>query len=336
MPSRQPVVVVGAGIAGLACARAMADAGLAVRVLEQDRSVGGRMATRRVQGQPVDHGAQYVTASDPGFEALLRRLAATGLAEPWATELHRYERGHIKPGGARETGRVRWAFPDGMSTLARHLAADLDVRRQARVTGLARAQRGWLVTTAAGAEQPARAVVLAVPAPRAVPLLDAVPGLAELAGAASSVRYDPCWVLAAGYPAAPPPVWRGVFVEDDPAVAWVCHDSSKRHGPPATALVTHATGGWTSDRLDRDPARVEADLVAATVRVVGRWAAVPAWAVVHCWREAQLARGVDDPWLLAAGHAPIGLCGDWCAGPKVEGAWRSGHGLGAALAERLA
>ncbi|MBD3256947.1 FAD-dependent oxidoreductase, partial [candidate division GN15 bacterium] len=38
-------VVVGAGAAGLTCARRIADAGMSVLVLDKGRGVGGRMAT---------------------------------------------------------------------------------------------------------------------------------------------------------------------------------------------------------------------------------------------------------------------------------------------------
>jgi len=41
-----PVVVVGAGIAGLACARALTAAGYPVRVLDRGRRPGGRMSSR--------------------------------------------------------------------------------------------------------------------------------------------------------------------------------------------------------------------------------------------------------------------------------------------------
>ncbi len=335
MTSRQPVIVVGAGIAGLACARVLADGGRAVVVLERGRGVGGRMATRRVEGQPVDLGAQYVTATDPAFEALLRRLAATGRAEPWATRLHRFERGRVRAGGPDETGRVRWAFPQGMTTLPEDLAAGLQVRRQVRVAGLAVARRSWLVRTPSGGHG-AGAVVLALPAPEAVELIEDVPGLAGVAKAAREVRYDPCWALAAGYPDAPPPTWRGMFVRDDPTLAWLAHDSSKRPDPRVTVLVAHASGAWSRRHVDAGADEVTRALVAAGARVAGRWAADPTWTAVRHWRFAQLTAGVDDPWLLAGGHAPVGLCGDWCAGPKVEGAWRSGRRLGAALLERLA
>ena len=44
------VVVVGAGLAGLACARTLERAGLEVTVLERSGAVGGRVQTETVDG----------------------------------------------------------------------------------------------------------------------------------------------------------------------------------------------------------------------------------------------------------------------------------------------
>ena len=57
-----PIVIIGAGIAGLACARRLAEAGLAPVLLDKGRGIGGRVATRRMGDMQFDHGAQYVTA----------------------------------------------------------------------------------------------------------------------------------------------------------------------------------------------------------------------------------------------------------------------------------
>ncbi|HEX8927796.1 MAG TPA: FAD-dependent oxidoreductase, partial [Actinomycetota bacterium] len=48
------MVVVGAGIAGLACARELVDAGVPVRILERSGDAGGRLATLRRGDRPVD------------------------------------------------------------------------------------------------------------------------------------------------------------------------------------------------------------------------------------------------------------------------------------------
>ncbi|MGW2491445.1 NAD(P)/FAD-dependent oxidoreductase [Streptomyces sp. NPDC001606] len=67
------VVVVGAGVAGLACAHDLAVAGLDVTVLEADDAVGGRMRTDRVDGFTVDRGFQVV---NPAYPQLRRRVPA--------------------------------------------------------------------------------------------------------------------------------------------------------------------------------------------------------------------------------------------------------------------
>ena len=80
---RLPVTIVGAGISGVACARVLTAAGIPVELVDRGRRVGGRMASRRHEGRPVDIGASYVTVSDPGFEEVVARWADAGLAQEW-------------------------------------------------------------------------------------------------------------------------------------------------------------------------------------------------------------------------------------------------------------
>lgn len=54
------MVVVGAGVSGLAAARKLAEAGLRVVVLEASERVGGRIFTVREGGTPVELGAEFV------------------------------------------------------------------------------------------------------------------------------------------------------------------------------------------------------------------------------------------------------------------------------------
>ena len=75
--------VIGAGIAGLSCARALAASGVHVTVFDKSRGPGGRMSTRRGEGWACDHGAQYFTARDPLFQAELARWQAAGVAARW-------------------------------------------------------------------------------------------------------------------------------------------------------------------------------------------------------------------------------------------------------------
>src|SRR3954447_11384706 len=154
------VVVVGAGIAGIACAVELASAGVDVRVVDRGRAVGGRMASKRIDGRPVDLGAAYFTVRDPQFAQVVARWRALGLARPWTSELG------VLGGGERNrtSGPVRWAAPGGLRSLVAALAEGLPVELGHEV------KRVGPGPTVDG--EPAAAVVLAMPDPQARPLLE--------------------------------------------------------------------------------------------------------------------------------------------------------------------
>jgi predicted NAD/FAD-dependent oxidoreductase len=58
-PRECDVAIIGAGIAGLCAALTLTQAGLKVVIVDKARGVGGRMATRRLGGAVIDHGAQF-------------------------------------------------------------------------------------------------------------------------------------------------------------------------------------------------------------------------------------------------------------------------------------
>src|SRR5690606_13784393 len=65
------VIVVGAGVAGLAAARDLTDAGKRVVVLEARDRIGGRLHTERESGRITDLGASWIHGieNSPVYEA---------------------------------------------------------------------------------------------------------------------------------------------------------------------------------------------------------------------------------------------------------------------------
>jgi len=61
----RPVVVVGAGLAGLCCARRLVEAGVEVRLIEAADRVGGRVASDLIDGFIVDRGFQVLLTAYP-------------------------------------------------------------------------------------------------------------------------------------------------------------------------------------------------------------------------------------------------------------------------------
>jgi renalase len=200
------VVVVGAGIAGLACARELVDAGVPARVLERQAQVGGRLASERLGGRWVDTGAAYLTADDPAFQGRLQTWRIDGLARPWTDTLE----------GQAGPATMRWAAPGGLRSLAEDLARELEVTLGSPVTEL----------------PPADAVVLAMPGPQALAIAD-LP-------AAREQSWSPVVTAILTYAERSWNDFSGIFVNDHPILATVCDDGDRR-GDRAPVLVAHST-----------------------------------------------------------------------------------------------
>ncbi|MGV9456037.1 NAD(P)/FAD-dependent oxidoreductase [Streptomyces sp. NPDC003635] len=104
------VVVVGAGIAGLAAAHRLTSAGVTTAVLEAAHDVGGRMSTEKVDGFRLDRVGQLMSTSypelrlTPGLDALVLCAFAPGAL--LHSDGHRHRVGAVaSQGGARGGAR---------------------------------------------------------------------------------------------------------------------------------------------------------------------------------------------------------------------------------------
>ncbi len=322
-----PIAIIGAGIAGLACGLALAEAGRAVVLFDKGRRPGGRVATRRAEGVSYDHGAQFATARGAGLATWMQTLAAEGAAAPW-------------PQAAR--GRdVAWVGQPGMSAIPGAMA-----RRLQSLGGVIHAERhvGYLHGTAlrhfpasavkpgfvadSGGEVTAAfdAVLLALPAPQAVPLLRAIQH--PLAHPAAETVTAPCWAVMLRFdtPVAAPDCQRPA----EGPLAWIARNSARPgHAASPETWVLHATAAWTRAHLEDPPDRVMAALLQAFHAATGS-TATPSRIAAHRWRYALVEQPVGHPCLWDA-PTRIGACGDWCLGPRVEAAFDSGAALAAAV-----
>ena len=306
------VAVVGAGISGVACARVLTEAGHDVVVLDRGRVPGGRMASRRLEGRYVDLGASYLTARDPAFVAVVDGWLARGIARPWTDTFQVASPAGL---GEHKPGPVRYAAPAGLRSLVTELTAGLDVRQEVEVTAVG---PGPSIDLA-----PYDAVVLAMPDPQALRLLD--PSLAAERAAIDGRAWEPALALAAGWPTRD---WEfdGLFVNDSAVLDWVADDGARR-GDGAPVLVAHSSPAFAASRL-MDPPAAGPELVAALRGLLGL--GEPTWSRVQRWTFAKpVGTREQSHWLGAAG---IGLCGDGWGAAKIEAAWLSGTALGQALA----
>jgi predicted NAD/FAD-dependent oxidoreductase len=321
------VAVVGAGMAGLVCARALVRGGCRVTLIDKGRGPGGRLSTRRIDGLAFDHGAQDFAARDAGFAQALQEWRAAGVVSRFAGRVVAIdEGGRVGPAEARE----RWVPVPSTSALARHLAAGLSVETGRRIVAVHRRVAGWHLVDESGAvgdgSGPFDLVLLAVPAAQAVPLLPAVP---ELAARAAAARFEPCWAVGVA-PQRPLPLPYDAAVVRGSPLAWICRGTAKPGRAGAETWMLHASPAWSEEHLEDAPEAVVAGLSRAFVEVTGHPLEAPLAAFAHRWRFARVARPVGEPCLFDAALG-LGAAGDWCLGPRLEAAFLSGS----ALAERV-
>ena len=86
------VAIVGAGVAGLAAARALDTQ--KYMIFEKSRGPGGRLASKRVDDLRVDIGAQFFTAREPRFQEIVSDAVDAGFVERWKPRMGTFINGH--------------------------------------------------------------------------------------------------------------------------------------------------------------------------------------------------------------------------------------------------
>lgn len=326
------VLVIGAGIAGLTAARELRAAGRRVLVLDKSRGLGGRAATRRWDGLPVDHGAQFFTARSAEFLAQVSEWITRGVCFEWSHGLHRATaHGPEAPSG---DNYPRYACREGMSALGRDLAGEdaLFVAREARAETISRNGDCWEVRSEDGRTFAGRALIVTPPPPQSAALLGA--SAPEAAAVLAQIPMAPCLALVARYARIELP-WRGTQAPDHSVVSWIGNDTSKRPDlhPNATIVVIHAAPAFSAENFNRNEADLSAELLKAASHLSRVDLEKPTGCFLQRWRYALGSDRGGPAALHLAGTAPLTLAGDAIAGGKIEGAWRSGREAARLIAE---
>ena len=307
-------LVVGGGVSGIACARALADSGRPVVVRDRGYRLGGRMAVKTMGDRPVDVGASYFTVSVPAFQKVVDQWLDVELAHPWTDTFHVGEPGSLI--GTR-TGPMRYATALGLRSLIEDLARGLALEQHADA---AEVEPGPSVDGVDYA-----AVALAMPGPQA---LDVLADSLTAERVASGGMWEPCISVVASYDKRVWPDVDGVFVNDSPVLTFIA-DDGRRRGDDAPVLVAHTHPVLSARHLDA-PDAVIAPVLAELEGVLGITAS-PSSVVAKRWSLAKPVNPHVDHYFLGANG--VGLCGDGWHGPsRIESAYLSGRALGRALA----
>jgi renalase len=324
------VLVVGAGVAGLIAACTLQSAGHNVIVVDKGRSVGGRLATRRIGDGVADHGAQYFTARSNEFQAQIDRWVKEGLVYLWAMG---FSTGSLT--GNEAGGHPRYAVHGGMNNLAKHLATGLTVDVDVKIERIEREDDRWLVTAEDGDRYEASALILTPPVPQSLTLLGAGQiGLAdEDRHALEGITYAPCIAAMfrfSGDVKIPAP---GGIQRPAHTIPWIA-DNQQKGISKERVLTLHADPDYSRRYWDAPEVEIVETMQAylqpylkPNVRLIE--------AQIKRWRYSFPETFYAKPVLLAADLPRLAFAGDAFGGPRVEGAYLSGLAAGKAIAEEI-
>ena len=327
--SETSVLVVGAGMTGLTAALALAEAGKRVIVVDKGRSVGGRLATRRIGKAVVDHGAQFFTVRSDEFAQAVAMWHDDGIVSVWANGFD-----ETKP-----DGHPRYRAEGGMSHLAKHLAdacrsAGVEIALKQRVDSVIDTGDGLTATYEAATRVPDEvdAMIITSPVPQSVEILRG--GATPVPDDALLITYD-CVI--------------GLLISTDDDVSAVVGPTGARQAPldpmftfiadnktkgisPETVLTFHAEAALSAALWDLSNDEILDRLQPELDRVLG--SVKPSAIQVKKWRYAAPRSGHVDRFLRVDGTSrPLYLAGDAFGEAKVEGAFRSGRAVARALLE---
>ena len=339
------VAVVGGGISGLACARELRLRGCDPVVFEADDRLGGRCSSRSTRVGLFDDAAQCI-----GSDTRLAAHAAQAPGElaalhPWtiaATPAEEERNNKAWTKEELETEVTRTLKPLGtvgvpsMLALANVIARPLQVRLNTPIVQARRRGSRWALSSATGEiEDDFQALVIALPAPLALPL---VRESAELCAALHAVRYRSRWVLLLGSerPVSLPGYreFQGSPIERVAAM----HSKPGRLTSGPQRWFVEADERWSLQHAHED-AETVADLLLDIFRAHAGRPVTPNFLQAHEWRHAFVDVPAATPRRTAClwdGELQLGVCGDSVVPSQVDRVHRSGVDMARAVAEGLA
>ncbi|WP_456268292.1 FAD-dependent oxidoreductase [Kushneria sp. AK178] len=328
------IAIVGAGVAGLAAARALQQAGHNVQLFDKGRRPGGRMSTRANTHGVFDLGAQYFSVRDPEFARLIETFEQRGVVTRWPRVMAHVDSGRWQ---TRRPAHPRYSGTPSMAAVTDAMAASLTIHRQVRVTAMTRPRSTWTLEDHNGGRWSGfDHVILALPAPQAAELLGD-----EVASRFSLPAMSSCWSAWLRFEAPLPmpagiETWHGALLEDSPVLRWAARNQTRPGQAEGERLSLLARDDWSDRHLERDAAGIADEMVSAFRACYPETLPVIEAHGAHRWRYAQPCRQPPeggDGYLI---DNPMGLslCGDWCIDGRIEAAWQSGTRLAQALGPR--
>ncbi|WNF36140.1 FAD-dependent oxidoreductase [Bacillaceae bacterium IKA-2] len=300
MMNKVDVIIVGGGLAGIMAANTLKEAGVNdVLIVEKGKSVGGRLATRRVGGGKADHGTQFFTAFTDLFNKQALNWHENGWTKKWFGGTH-----------------PRYYCVSGMNGLASMLAEGLNTKLNTKVISVHEGAQGFHLKTDKE-ELQAKALIMTAPMPQIIELLKT--GNIELKTSikevTEAIEFSPCLVAiveldqpsnldSLGYADSKLPNGIDRIVDH------------QKKGISSTAILSiYMTGEWSKENFAREDEQVLANVLELISDKYLNEAKVVSIQLKK-WRYSEAVRVVNQPFLNAELSFPLIFAGDAFLAPN--------------------
>lgn len=360
---RHPIIVIGAGIAGLAAAMRLTALDVPHLVLERFDTPGGRMNSRTGTGYIADHGCPYFTKNDITMVELVRNV---GLEERRVTisgGIHTLNADGsitVPKNGGLDASRV--CIDTGFRSFADALAAAVSVRYGSAVGAIKwdnstkafwwddEGQVFWFEDSTGEpirdevTRKPllASGVILATTGTAATAIVEKSKSLHDLLPPLKTVRYTSSFTAVFRTPR----LKRDFFALQGAAgsnIGWLSLEERKapeRVAADQSLLVVQGSEVWSAHLGAMGEHEAVAEMWKEVRRVLPELPEKPLSQMHKKWNVSQLKSaplGIPTTGRHATNpeHAPFMLAGDYVLGPRLEDAARSGWLAAEAIVKQL-
>ncbi|MDA8561658.1 FAD-dependent oxidoreductase [Gammaproteobacteria bacterium] len=316
------IAIIGTGLSGLSAAHLLknfAD----ITLFEKARGVSGQMSTRRAGPYFFDHGAQYFTARTKPFQDFIQPLLDQGIIERWNAR-------YVKFNGNQIIKRINWSDEEqryvgvpGMNQVGKFLAKDLNIHINTKIVSLNH-QDAWQLIDEQGQEYSGFDwVICTVPSPQAAELL---PEFFKYHADIKAIKMRACFSLMLGFKQSFPAEFEAAHVTNSD-LSWISVNGHKPKRPDLFTLMVHSSEEYAESHIDDDHDKVMHHLIAETSRIIECDASTADYATIHGWRYANNENKKQESPPFIDKDIKLAVCGGWCRGGRVEGAFNSAYEL---------
>ena len=314
------VIIIGGGLSGIMAARTLMKKGVEdILIVEKSRSVGGRLATRRIGEGKADLGAQFFTVRSPELQEDVEKWLEAGWVKRWFG-----------------TPYPRYTSASGMNALAKQLAGSIPVKLNTRVSSIRDGRDGPLEVELENGERiTANHCIVTAPAPQAIQLLT------ETAQSrVPTISFAPCFVgmfTFDGSSSIPSP---GHMDEGLPDGVERVVDHEKKGISSTVTVSVYMTGDWSKQHVDMEEDSILAPIQKVAEGFLEKESRVTG-AQLKRWKYAEAEAVVRTPFVEMGHKGRIILCGDAflrendeAGRTRFESAYLSGISAGNRAAEK--